>query len=332
MTIDTSLSVSTNGHSERSAAADAPSCVVCGTPSILHMPLVSGRELRRCTKDGLVFAWPMELPAEPTELFAQAYTGKLADAQMEMFHHRMIWRADLLRNPAAARSAMAPVHRKALSYIEKNFERESPVLDIGCGSGLFLQTIQGAGYAPYGVEVAGPVVDFLHRAGFDVFHGTVNNVPDGRFDPIVCTSFFVLHHVTDPLDFLTTIRRKFPRASLLLTEHYFGRNPYELGSLNLPPRRLTCWNPGSLALALEKAGFRPRSIEIMEAEPYHPAVDSRLMRLYCKSRTAIPEALRPHVIASYIAAKRVLFGGVRRAIGYRTFLAQEHILAISEPL
>ncbi|HUF53842.1 MAG TPA: hypothetical protein VMR52_08735, partial [Dehalococcoidia bacterium] len=191
--------------------------------------------------------------------------------------------------------------------------------------------LQGAGYDQHGLEVAGPVVDFLHGAGFDVFHGTVNDVPDGRFDPVICSSFFVLHHVTDPVDFLTTIRRKFPRASLLLTEHYFGRNPYELGSLNLPPRRLTCWNRESLAVALEKAGFRPRSIEIMEAEPYHPAIDSRLMSLYCKTRKVIPVAMRPNVIASYIGAKRLLFGAARRVIGYRTFFAQEHILAIADP-
>jgi len=331
MTINTSLSVSVNGHRDPSAATDAPSCVLCGAPSTLHMPLPTGHELRRCTKDGLVFAWPMELPAEPTELFAQAYRGKIAGAQMEMFHHRMIWRADLLRNPAAANVALAPVQRKALSYLTKNIEARAPVLDIGCGSGLFLQALQGAGYDPHGLEVAGPVADFLHGAGFDVFHGTVNEVPDGRFDPIICTSFFVLHHVTDPVDFLTTIRRKFPRASLLLTEHYFGRNPYELGSLNLPPRRLTCWNPDSLALALEKAGFRPRTIEIVEAEPYHPAIDSRLMSLYCRTRKVIPEAMRPNVIASYIGAKRLLFGAARRVIGYRTFFAQEHILAIADP-
>jgi hypothetical protein len=131
--------------------------------------------------------------------------------------------------------------------------------------------------------------------------------------------------------FLTTIRRKFPRASLLLTEHYFGRNPYELGSLNLPPRRLTCWNPGSLALALEKAGYRPKSIEILESEPYHATVDTRLMSLYCKTRGFIPEAVRPPIIASYIAAKQLVFGAVRRVVGYRTFVAQEHLLAIAEP-
>lgn len=295
------------------------------------MSLAGEGELRRCTSDGLIFAWPMELPAGPTELFARAYTGQITDARMEMFHHRMIWRADLLRSPSAANTALAPVQRKALSYLSKNFEAGAPVLDIGCGSGLFLQALQVSGYQPSGIEVAGPVVDFLHNAGFDVFHGTVNDVPEGRFDPLVCTSFFVLHHVTDPVDFLTNIRRKFPRASLLLTEHYFGRNPYDLGSLNLPPRRLTCWNPGSLTLALEAAGFRARSIKILEAEPYHAMVDSQLMRLYCKSRGAIPEALRPRVIASYIAAKRLAFGAARRLAGYRTLFAQEHLLAIAEP-
>jgi SAM-dependent methyltransferase len=295
------------------------------------MSLSATQELRRCRTDGLVFAWPLELPSLPTELFADAYNGKLTDAQMQMFHHRMVWRGDILRSPAATAAAMAPVHRKALEHIKRQYALGSPILDIGCGSGLFLQTAQRAGYEPHGIEVAGPVTEFLHDAGFDVFHGTVNDVPDGRFDPVVCTSFFVLHHVTDPVDFLATIRRKFPAASLVLTEHYFGRNPFDLASLNLPPRRLTCWNPGSLTLALEKAGYRLSSLDVIEAEPYHPAVDSRLMRLYCKSRGSIPAPLRPGIVGSYIISKRYLFAAARRLFGYRKFLGQEHLLAIAEP-
>jgi SAM-dependent methyltransferase len=323
-----SIQIAPEASKQRGAVA-AP-CPVCAGPSAHQMPAPGG-EMRRCLSDGLVFAWPLSLPAAPSDLFADAYTGRVDTAEMRMFHHRLLWRADLLAAGAAAAPVMAEVHRRASSYIRETTPAGSPVLDIGCGSGLFLETMRRAGYEAHGVEVAGPVVDFLHKNGFDVFHGTVEEVPGSRFDPVVATAFFVLHHVTDPMGFLSTIRAKFPRARLALTEHFFGEDPKKLASLNLPPRRLTAWNPRSLRLALESSGYAVKSLDIVQAEPYHPVVDSPLMGLYCRLRGVMPAFVRPRLITGYIRAKRAAFGLLSKAFGPHPLLVQEHLIAIAEP-
>lgn len=293
--------------------------------------MAGGSQLCRCPADGLIFADPMSLPGEPHALFSAAYSGRVAEAEMRMFHHRLVWRRDLLSLPAASSQALAPVHHAALAYIRDVVPPERLVLDIGCGSGLFLQSVVDAGHRVAGIEVAAPAVAFLRESDFSVFHGTVEEVPAGLFQPALCTSFFVLHHLTDPLGFLATIRTRFPGARLVLTEHYFGPRPARFSTLNVPPRRLTAWSPESLSLALQKSGFRVSRLEIIESEPYHPWVDSPLMRFYCRYRSLIPAAVRPRMIVGYIKGRRAAFRVLRKLVGKISLVAQEHLLAVAEP-
>jgi FkbM family methyltransferase len=317
------------GASETSE--ETPDCPVCASTSKPHMPVRRWGELRRCSSCGLIFAHPMDLAATPQQLFGQAYSGNEARAGMEMFHQRLAWRADLLTGGAGVSQAMAPAHRRALAHIQEAIPPGELIADIGCGSGLFLEAVSRAGYAAAGVEVAEPAVAFLSRAGYKVFHGTMEEVPEGWADPAICTSFFVLHHVSSPVDFLRAIRRKFPRAALILTEHYFGPNPKRLLNLNLPPRRLTLWNQQALRQALESAGFRVDVLEILPHEPWHPWLDGSLTQLYCRLRESIPPALRPRIIDSYLWAQHKVFGSLRALFGNRPVLGQEHLLAIASP-
>ncbi len=306
-------------------------CPVCGSTSLPHRPVRQWGELRLCTSCGLIFANPLALSHTPQELFSRAYSGKEARAGMEMFHHRLQWRADLLAGRAAPAPALANAQRRALDYLRRALPPGELVLDIGCGSGLFLETVRQAGYAVAGIEVAEPAALFLKQTGYRVFHGTVEEAPDGWADPALCTSFFVLHHVSDPIGFLQTIRRKYPRAPLVLTEHYLGTDPNKLAPLNLPPRRLTIWNQDSMRLALEKAGFAVETVELVPHEPYHPLLDGSLTRLYCALRGVIPARVRPLLIAVYLGAQRLVFGSLRAAFGNNTLLGQEHLLAIARP-
>jgi len=308
-----------------------PDCPVCASSSKSHMSVQHWGELRRCSSCGLIFASPLDLAATPQQLFGQAYSGKEARAGMEMFHQRLMWRADLLSGGAGVRQAMAPVHRRALAHIQRAIPSGELIADIGCGSGLFLEAASRAGYAAAGIEVAEPAVAFLSQAGYKVFHGTMEEVPEGWADPAICTSFFVLHHVSSPVSFLKAIRRKFPRAALILTEHYFGPDPKKMLGSNLPPRRLTLWNPQALRRALEGAGFRVDAMEILPHEPWHPWLDGSLTQLYCRLRDSIPAALRPQIIDSYLWAQHKVFGSLRALFGNRPALGQEHLLAIASP-
>jgi SAM-dependent methyltransferase len=295
------------------------------------MRLSDGVALRRCGSCGLTFADPLDLQDTPQGLFARAYSGRESRASMAMFRHRLVWRADLLSAGAGIEQVLPRTQRRALEYIEQVSGRPAAVLDIGCGSGLFLEAATRRGQDVAGVEVAEPAVRFLHQQGYRVFHGTVEEVPEGWADPEVCTAFYVIHHVTDPMRFLETIRRKFPRAHLVLTEHYLGEQPRKIAPMNLPPRRLTLWTRESLRVALSNAGYEVEEISLVPHPPFHSALDGLLTRLYCTARVAIPAPMRPRLIASYLKTQEAASALLRRIVPGNPNAAQQHLLALARP-
>ncbi|HXG36421.1 MAG TPA: class I SAM-dependent methyltransferase [Dehalococcoidia bacterium] len=308
-----------------------PDCPVCGSPSRLHLEVAAEVQLRSCGGCGLIFSEPLDLRERPESLFSRAYAGNEKRSYMEMFQHRLVWRADLLKSGPALKKVLPKTQREALAYIRHNAEPGSTVLDIGCGSGLFLQANKESGYRVAGIEVAEPAVAFLREHGYQVYHGTVEEAPEGWVEPSICSAFYVLHHVVDPLGFLQTISRKFPRAELILTEHYLGVNPTKIAPLNLPPRRLTIWNQESLRLALEKSGYEIVRMEIVPHSPYNPAVDGTLTKWYCQMRRFIPPPVRPRLIASYLKLQEKGSAFLRALFGNRSFLGQEHLFVIARP-
>jgi SAM-dependent methyltransferase len=306
-------------------------CPVCGERSEPQIAVPGWGEMRRCLSCGLIYASPMRLPGTPHELFSRAYKGQVEVAGMRMFRQRLLWRADLLQDGSTTEAALNSVHRRALAYIRQHFPPASLVLDIGCGTGSFLAACRRLGYSTAGLEVAGPAVELLHRKGYRVFHGTIEQLPQGWADPDICVSFSVLHHVEEPLRFLKGIRVKFGRAPLIISEHYFGESPRRLSHLNLPPRRLSAWTPRSLQLALEKAGYRVESVEVIEDAPYHPILDGTLAALYERARAWLSLQWRARLVSSYLQIHRSFYRGLRAVLAANTLTVQHHLLAVAHP-
>jgi len=311
--------------------ASGGGCPICGSNAREYMRLSAGGELRHCDTCGLTFAHPLDLQDTPQGLFARAYSGRESRASMAMFHQRLVWRADLLSAGARIEQVLPRTQKRALDYIERVAGRGASVLDIGCGSGLFLEAASRRGYEVSGVEVAEPAVRFTQGQGYRVFHGTVEETPEDWSDPDVCTAFYMIHHVTDPGRFLETIRRKFPRAHLVLTEHYLGEGPKKIAPMNLPPRRLTIWTQESLRVALTNAGFEIDDISLVPHPPFHESLDGALTRLYCSVRGAIPGSVRPRLIASYLKAQESSSAALRWIIPGSPNAAQQHLLALARP-
>lgn len=315
----------------RKVASATARCPVCGSTSTMHRQVTPATQLRMCTGCSLIFSDPLVLPEGPQDLFSRAYSGTEMRSHMEMFKHRLIWRADLLQAQKMLGKVLPQTQRNALAYIQQTIAPGSLVLDIGCGSGLMLQANKGNGYEVAGVEVAAPAVQFLHEQGYNVFPGTIEQVPADWVEPAICSAFYVIHHVVDPIGFLTTIRQKFPRAELILTEHYLGTDPNKLAPLNLPPRRLTIWNEKSMETALEKSGYKVKRMEIVPHSPYHPGFDGSLTKLYCQARRFIPAPVRPRLIGGYMKLQEISSAGLRRVFGRHDLLGQEHLFTIATP-
>jgi SAM-dependent methyltransferase len=204
----------------------------------------------------LAFADPLSLPDSPEALYGDAYRGLSADAGMEEYHHRVNLRERRKLGQVSPETMQFwGAFGRAMDWLMENVPRGSTLLDIGCGMGYFITAARERGFVPVGLDVAQEVVDLLSDEGFSMWHGTVDSVPDGWHQPTVCTSFFVMHHMPDPVGFLSTVRAKFPQATLLVSAWNRYPLPPVLAPAGSPPRTVTWWSPHALRRAFEEAGY-----------------------------------------------------------------------------
>lgn len=137
----------------------------------------------------------------------------------------------------------------------------SPVLiDVGCGSGGFLRVARTFGYAARGIEFDAAAAALAQAHGFEVMVGSISEaeVAEASVDQI--TLNHVIEHLYEPVAALDRMRRWLrPGGRIWLqTPNIDGAGAARYGAdwrgLE-PPRHLVLYNPGSLRLALERAGF-----------------------------------------------------------------------------
>jgi len=239
-----------------------PICPICDGSSELVQPIPDRGEMRKCLHCGLFFADPMALPTTSKDLYSRAYKGNVNLADMRHFANRMRYRRILL----GLHRMMVPQHMAlTLKWIRRNLPKGSTVLDIGCGPGWFLHTLRRYGYRPIGIEPGELPVLVLKQEGFEVWHGTLESYPASWPEPDAVTSFFMLHHLPDPRGFFSTLRNRFPHATVFVSDHHYMNRVFgtrEARQRALPPRFLTWWTGQSLKTALTKAGFETTVSEL----------------------------------------------------------------------
>ncbi len=240
-------------------------CPICGGPG----KPISWQPMHRCLLCGLVFAHP--LPAlPPVELFDAAYTGKVDANDAREFYHRLKNRASHIKDERLG--LWSPLQHQALDWIQEQWEPKTPVLEIGPGIGAFMHALRRRGYYPIGLDVAWGVIDPLQKEGFKAHVGTVDSCPQVQAS-LLC-SFFVLHHLPDPLGWLRTIRERWPRPLILATHPAPARRP---PASSFPPRTYTWWECRSLETVLDLAGYR---IERLVEAPHPPRIPGPIEVLF----------------------------------------------------
>jgi SAM-dependent methyltransferase len=153
----------------------------------------------RCAACGSGTLDPTPPPATLAALYSPSYTFKAGgDAVVGRVAAALEWRLFYL-----------PAYHRRVALVRRLTGLESGrVLEVGCGSGLFLRCLADAGYVVEGAETS--KVDAEHareRLGLTVHHGTVEDLalPAGRFDAVLL--LYVLEHIPDPARTLAEIRR-----------------------------------------------------------------------------------------------------------------------------
>jgi SAM-dependent methyltransferase len=183
--------------------------------------------LWECAETGLQFAWPM-LPGNTV------FYGWLAGFESYYPGNRWEYRKtrDLLKLEKSAAG--------------KNFR----VLDVGCGRGDFLQSLD---FVPdenkFALDLNEPAVQECRRRGFQSFCGTVETAAAAGFlKPAgfsVVTSFHCLEHVEEPVAFARSlVGAAAPGGRVFISTPYspmsFEADWFDV--MNHPPHHMTRWN------------------------------------------------------------------------------------------
>jgi len=222
--------------------------------------------LWRCRDTGLEFSWPLEPGNFDFYKWISGFANYYPHERWEYF-----------KTIARIRDWSIPI---------------SSLLDVGCGSGLFLKIAKGVRpKSLQGLDFNLSAIEECHKAGLSAFCGSVREgIGQGKFELgsfEIVTSFHCLEHVPEPLDFLRDL-------SLLLrpSGHIFISTPLSPMSfegdwfdvMNHPPHHMTRWNVSSFRRAAEILGLQVK-FHFPRANLFRQALQTINLKLFgCNSK------------------------------------------------
>jgi 2-polyprenyl-3-methyl-5-hydroxy-6-metoxy-1,4-benzoquinol methylase len=150
---------------------------------------------------------------------------------------------------------------RSLEVLALPSSEEGSLLDVGCGNGDFLRRMHSLGWRVSGVEPDRTAVAYAASQGFQVFNGTIRDVPtNAQYD--VITLNHVIEHVSDPVELLRQCGKRLRQntGQIVLTtpnfkslgSRWFGRHWRGLEV----PRHLNIFSVESLRACVARAGLR----------------------------------------------------------------------------
>jgi len=148
-------------------------------------------------------------------------------------------------------------NRRTLGRIASLSRKERRLLEIGVGSGSFMEYAKRRGFLVTGCDLSAPICRHVEeKFHIPVHHGHVSSLPDEPvFDVVVMNH--VLEHVSDPVGLLREVRRRMNRGGVLHVavpnldsweSRFRGWTGYEA-------YHLVYFRPGTLKNTAERAGF-----------------------------------------------------------------------------
>ncbi len=230
-------------------------CAVCGSRRKRYVATCSGNGWRivRCARCELVYTFP-----QPT---ADVLYGKY---QGEYWETERNTGAEEFHKIAAQEQVISPLDEKMFRWLddlgfpkwEEAVGAEKLLLDVGCGLGIFMREMQNRGWQVQGSEVADYAVEFCRKLGYTIHKGTLDAIPDQKFDMI--SLHHVIEHVNEPHILVQQIYERLNTNGLVLV-----RTPccdtipaYIAGKAWFyDPDHIYFFNQKTVCRLLENAGF-----------------------------------------------------------------------------
>ena len=156
--------------------------------------------------------------------------------------------------------------------LAQRFADHSPVLDIGCGRGEFMELLRESGVETTGVEIDPVLVEEGRAAGFEISRGDgvlhLAAVPDGSLGGIVLLQ--VVEHLTPQqvVDLVAVARHKLRGGGLMVVETVNPQSLYTFAhSFYLDPTHANPVHPAYLKFLFEQSGWKDVAIEWRSPPP-----------------------------------------------------------------
>lgn len=250
---------------------DTQSCPICSGQG--HFSFSSADRLHdlpgeysymECGDCGAVYQTPMPIAEEIAAFYPEDYSpyrpGRTKQLNpLERGVLRSCYGYSHIKSPVPgwlARLFGSFAYRDSVPYVSGG-----RMLDIGCGGGKYLLSMQGLGWQPQGVEFNEFAVQTCRQSGLDVFQGELSDagLSDDTVDLV--TARHVIEHIADPIAFVREIYRilkpggmmvlKTPNSTAL-GRGWFGVDWFA----NDVPRHLILFSPANLKLLAENQGFQ----------------------------------------------------------------------------
>ncbi len=205
-----------------------------------------------CRECGLIYQNPQLDAQEILPYYPEHYVSYYTPIENETFWFR---RLDRQRGV-----------RRRCGVVQKRVPEPGKLLDIGCGTAIFIDGMHQLGWQVFGSDLNPQVIEEGRtRFDFDLRAGLLEEIgyPDGFFD--VVTMWDVIEHVHDPRSTLLEIGRILKPGGwvFLNTPHPEGLNARLYGRTWIGwdvPRHLYLISPAVMSRYLAETGFGPPEI------------------------------------------------------------------------
>jgi SAM-dependent methyltransferase len=221
-------------------AAAGPTCPVCKSPRAALRYRITRFEILDCSGCGLVYLWPPPGPEEIRAMFAQLYTSGEGSVP-ELHGYYEYCYEDEPANP------LVQAYERWLAELERH-RAPGRLLDVGCGTGLFLAVARRRGWEPFGIDACEEATRHAREHfGLEVWDGEFSEFAASgrRFDAI--TGWDVIEHSREPVALLRSVRGCLaPGGAVALS------TPNQRSILDLVAGALYRWTGGRIRRPLEK--------------------------------------------------------------------------------
>lgn len=211
------------------------SCPVCNSNSFIALNNYSAHHLVRCTTCSMTFAHRIPSPLELENHYKGYSRGRFVSELTIQKYEELLTRFC-------------------------QFTEGKRVLDVGCGSGFFLESAKNSGWDAIGTEYGSESIEHCTGKGLIVHEGDILTIdlPKDSFD--VITSFEVIEHLVDPKSHIKRLFELLKPGGLLYitTPNINAVTRYilkEKWSIISYPEHLSYFTPHTLNKILVQEGF-----------------------------------------------------------------------------